>query len=92
MSGIRVGIEAVAGAILVLLANTILTDEMRPLIPPRAAPWEAAVLLGLLGGFAERFVPNLLWQSVDKIQPAVGTPVQAVRSWEAGALPKNGEA
>jgi hypothetical protein len=34
----------------------------------------------LIGGFAERLIPNLLNQTAEKMGPTAGTPVQAVRS------------
>jgi hypothetical protein len=93
MSGIRVGIGVLAGAILLLLAPTILSNAMTHLVPhmPEQAQqaqqaefhWQTAAVLGLLGGFAERFVPNLLLRTIDKVESSVGTPAQAVRGAEA---------
>jgi hypothetical protein len=83
MSGTRVGIGVVAGAILVLLAPTILTDTMKKLVPQMGETvnhWETAAVLGLIGGFAERLIPNLLWRTVRKVESSFGTPAQAVRS------------
>jgi hypothetical protein len=83
MSGTRVGIGMVAGAILVLVAPIVLTDAMKKLVlqmGETAGHWETAAFLGLIGGFAERLVPNLLWRTFDKVDSSVGTPAQAVRS------------
>jgi hypothetical protein len=84
MSGIRVGIGVVAGITLLLLAPTILTDTVTKFVPAWGNPvgWEAAATLGLLAGFAERLVPNIMrWTSV-QMDPSDGTPAQAVRREE----------
>jgi hypothetical protein len=83
MGGTRVGIGLLAGLILVLLGPTNLSESMRGLIPTMNGTelqWQGAAVLGLIGGFAERLIPNLLSRTVDKIDAPVGTPVQAVRS------------
>jgi hypothetical protein len=68
MSGIRVGIGVIAGAILLLLAPTILSDSMKHLVPHmQEEDWQAAAVLGLIGGFAERFIPNLLLRTIGGI-------------------------
>jgi hypothetical protein len=78
MSGIRVGIGVVAGAILLLLEPTILSDTMKHLVPQ--GDWQPSAVLGLIGGLAERFVPNLLLRTIGKVDSPIGTPAQAVRS------------
>lgn len=75
----RIGIGLVSGALLLLLGLTILKQPIDALFSG-AASWQQAVILGVLGGFAERLVPNLLKQASGKIEPpAAGTPVQAIR-------------
>ncbi len=87
MSGTRVGIGLIAGLILLLLNPTILGVQVKGLIPMMggAEVWQGAAVLGLIGGFAERLIPNLLRRTVDKMESPVGTPVQAVEAmqWEA---------
>jgi hypothetical protein len=41
--------------------------------------WQAVAVLGFIGGFAERLIPNILRQTIDKMESTVGTPVQAAR-------------
>ena len=36
--------------------------------------------VGFVAGFAERLIPNIVRQTADKIESAVGTPVQAARN------------
>jgi hypothetical protein len=84
ISAIRVGIGVIAGVTLLLLAPTILTDAMKKLVPHfwDAIGWQAAATLGLLAGFAERLIPNIMrWTGV-QMEPAGGTPAQAFRSEE----------
>jgi hypothetical protein len=85
MSAVRVGTGVIAGAILYLWAPTILSDAMSKFVPYINDPefhWETAATLGLLGGFAERFIPNFLLRTIEKMETSAGTPVQAVRSKE----------
>jgi hypothetical protein len=86
MSGIRVGVGVIAGPILVLLAATILSDGVKRLVvgwePGKLTPWQAAATLGLIAGFAERLIPNLLQRTGEQLESSPGTPVQAMRSEE----------
>jgi hypothetical protein len=84
MSVIRVGIGIIAGFTLFLLAPTALSDTMTKFIPHWGPPpgWQAAAALGLLAGFAERLVPNMMKWTTAQIEPSVGTPAQAVRNEE----------
>ncbi len=82
MAAMRVGMGIIAGATLLLLATTILHDTVAKIVPMSSdvgVPWETAALLGLIGGFAERFIPNLLRRTAVAMLPSDGTPVQAVR-------------
>jgi len=84
MSITRVGIGFVAGPILLLLSHTILSEPMRNVVMGKEGEWQGIVVLGLIGGFAERLIPNLLQRTADKLEsraPA-GTPVQAIRQGE----------
>jgi hypothetical protein len=40
-------------------------------------PMALAAVVGLLGGFAERLVPNLARNAAEKFEARAGTPVQA---------------
>ncbi len=81
MSFTRIAIGLVAGSILLLLSHTVFSEAMRNVVMGKDGDWQGIVVLGLIGGFAERLVPNLLQRTADKIEaPApAGTPVQAVR-------------
>lgn len=71
----------VSAITLLLLANTILADTFHKLYPDlRWTSWQHAAMLGLIGGFAERLIPNLLNQTAGKMGSTGGTPVQAVRN------------
>jgi hypothetical protein len=78
MSCSRVGVGLMAGLILFLLAKTILQKHVDAFSLKMEA-WEAVAVLGLLGGFAERLIPNLLKQTAGQMESA-GTPVQAFRA------------
>jgi hypothetical protein len=83
MGGTRVGIGIMAGLILLLLGPAILSEPMKRLvamIDGTDVSLQGAAVLGLIGGFAERLIPNLLVRTVDKVESPAGTPVQAVRS------------
>ena len=81
MSAIRVGLGVIAAIGLLLFANTILADMISKMVSAKdVIPWEVAAILGFIGGFAERLVPNLLRRTVSAIESTDGTPVQAVRS------------
>jgi hypothetical protein len=84
MSGIRVGIGVVAGLTLLLLAPTILSDTVAKLVPHCCEPptWQAAATLGLVAGFAERLMPNIMLWTSTQMAPSAGTPAQAVRNQE----------
>jgi hypothetical protein len=89
MSGTRVGIGLIAGLILLLLSPTVLSTQMQALVPTlgtSGVEWQGAAVLGLIGGFAERLIPNLLGRTADKMESPAGTPVQAVRSEDAAKL------
>jgi hypothetical protein len=73
----RVGIGLIAGPILLLLGSTILSEAIRGL-GPMVGEWRGAAVLGLIGGFSERLIPNLLRRTLGEIGSPVGTPVQAV--------------
>jgi hypothetical protein len=79
MSITRVSVGLVAGPILLLLGFTILETPIKSLVPAMAEPHGAA-LLGLIAGFAERLIPNLLNKTAGEIESGPGTPVQAARN------------
>jgi hypothetical protein len=82
VSVIRVGVGVIAGVILLLIAPTVLGERVQPLIPGWPSGWEAPAVLGLIAGFAERLIPNIMrWSSV-QLEPSFGTPSQAVRAEE----------
>jgi hypothetical protein len=90
MSCTRVGVGFIAGPILLLLSPIIMSTQLKALIPmTEGGEWQAAAMLGLIGGFAERLIPNLLGRTADKIESPAGTPVQAARS-EAVTQSRNG--
>jgi len=78
MAGTRIVVGLVSGAILLLLATTILKGELTKLLA--SMEWRGAAVLGLIGGFAERLVPGLLDRTAAKVEPQAGTPVQALRN------------
>jgi len=81
MSCTRVGIGLIAGPILLLLSQTTFGAQMNAFIAPTGQTgWQAIAILGLIGGFTERLIPNLLGKTTDKIESPAGTPVQAARS------------
>ncbi len=89
MSATRVGMGVISAIALLLLANTVLDDTFRRLYPDlHWTSWQPAAMLGLIGGFAERLIPNLLNQTAGKMSPAAGTPVQAVRNDASRDNPK----
>jgi hypothetical protein len=83
MSIIRVAIiGAVAGVILWLIAPTVLSERAQQLVPHWPNGWQAPAALGLIGGFAERLIPNMMRWSGVQLGPSIGTPSQAVRDEE----------
>jgi hypothetical protein len=82
-SVIRVGvIGAVAGIILWLVAPILLNDAALKLIPGWQSDWRAPAVLGLIAGFAERLIPNIMRWSGVQVERSFGTPSQAVRAEE----------
>ena len=80
MSITRIGIGFIAGPVLLLLlSSAIVSEPMRALIPA-TGEWRGAAVLGLIGGFAERLIPNLLRRTLSQVEAPAGTPVQAVRN------------
>jgi hypothetical protein len=83
MSIIRVGIiGAIAGVILWLIAPTVLSERAQQLVPHWPSGWQAPAALGLIAGFAERLIPNIMRWSGVQLGPSIGTPSQAVRAEE----------
>jgi len=93
MSAVRVLMGFMSAIALLLFADTLLDDMLGKLIGPgkhitdpigadtqNVVLWEAVAMLGFVAGFAERLIPNIVRQTADKLESAVGTPVQAVRS------------
>jgi hypothetical protein len=59
----RVGIGFIAGPVLVLLSQTIFSAQLKAVIATigdTEVRWQAIAVLGLVGGFTERLVPNML--------------------------------
>jgi hypothetical protein len=83
MSMVRVGMGIVAAIVLLLFAKMMLHDMVFPKAVGGRIPLEGAAILGFLGGFAERLVPNLLRQTASRLETSDGTPVQAARSQSA---------
>ena len=79
----RIGFGVLAGPILFLLASTILHQPILNLDQQTGA-----AVVGLVGGFAERLIPNILLRTASQIQSPAGTPVQAARmkEMELGAI------
>ena len=99
MSATRVLIGVMSAVALLLFADTLMTDLLGKLtdgvkhvteIGGNQLLWPAVAVLGFVGGFAERLIPNILRQTVSKLglpTDSDGTPVQAVRSKETAAAP-----
>jgi hypothetical protein len=85
MAGLRIGIGVVAGIVILLLARTMLSDAIGKHVADMY--WETAAALGLVAGFSERLVPNLLQRTVSQVESSAGTPVQAVRQQETPQEP-----
>jgi hypothetical protein len=95
MGVLRVLIGTFAGALLLLLitvtplsavAATLLGSklEMDPLKLTSVTGWLPFAVVGFIGGFAERLVPNLLQQSSDKIDPAAAAAKDASKKASKG--------
>ena len=85
MSMLRVFMGVISGVVIVLMAGTVLSDSINRLTAFEVnllinIPWPAVALLGFIGGFAERLVPNILQRSAEKMQGSFGTPAQAMRA------------
>jgi hypothetical protein len=93
MSAVRVLMGCMSAIALLLFADTLLGDMLGKLIgsgkhltdpigtdAKDVVLWQAVALLGFVAGFAERLIPNIVRQTADKIESAVGTPVQAARN------------
>jgi len=84
MSFIRVGMGGIAGPVLFLLLMTVSanflggSDESKVAVGSTAYIQMVAII-GLIGGFAERLVPNLVQGAADKLESNAGTPGQAVQ-------------
>ena len=84
VSALRVGVGGLAGPLLLLLVTTVFAANVRPLgLDLTSGTSELAKLLplvalvGLVGGFAERMVPDLVASAAKKVGTVAGTPVQA---------------
>src|SRR6516225_773810 len=78
MSVIRIGTGIIAGLVLLLLAQAILSELIKKLFDSPAS-LETAAALGFVAGFAERLVPNVARWTSGQLEPS-GTPSQAVRA------------
>jgi hypothetical protein len=86
LAAVRVGMGAIAGPALLLFLDTLFSFQAKsvgdtvkdvPAAVKVASELAMAAVLGLVGGFAERLVPNLARSAAEKIEPRAGTPVQA---------------
>ena len=88
MSFIRVGMGGIAGPVLFLLLMTVSanflggSDESKVAVGSTAYIQMVAII-GLIGGFAERLVPNLVQGAANKLESNAGTPGQAVQGAKA---------
>jgi hypothetical protein len=86
MSLIRVGMGGLAGPALVLLLMTLSvnalagTPDFGKDAVGTAGFIRMVTIVGLLGGFAERLVPNLVQAAADKMESRAGTPAQAAQA------------
>jgi hypothetical protein len=86
MSLIRVGMGGLAGPALVLLLMTLSVNALAGTLDfgkdAVGTPGfiRMIVIIGLLGGFAERLVPNLVQAAADKMESHAGTPGQAAQA------------
>jgi len=81
MASSRIFIGFISGPLLLLLGLTVLKEPLSGLLP-KMGEWQQIAVLGLIGGFTERLVPNLLTQTSRGMDAPAGTPVQAVRNEE----------
>ena len=77
MSLIRVAMGGIAGPVLVLLLTTLIPKAIADTSGDVTASFRMIAILGLVGGFAERLVPNLVRGAAEKLEARAGTPVQA---------------
>ena len=93
MAAVRVVIGVTSAIALLLFADTLLTDMFGKIAGLNGGKfstyptgrddlifWPTVALLGFVGGFAERLIPNILRQTTDQIQSSAGTPVQLART------------
>jgi hypothetical protein len=87
MSLIRVGMGGIAGPALLLLLTTFAANAMvsnidmsKPASMDTFGFLRMVAIVGLIGGFAERLVPNLVRGAADKMEGRSGTPGQAVQT------------
>jgi hypothetical protein len=89
VGAVRVGIGLVASVVVLLFANAMYPHILTPSQAANESsqaiiyePWERIATLGFLAGFAERLIPSLLLQTINRIAITDGTPVQAMRRRE----------
>jgi len=82
MGMIRVGMGGIAGPALLLLfmATGFVKSPSSTSAMANSISDSMVAILGLVGGFAERLVPNLVRGTADKMESRAGTPVQAANS------------
>jgi hypothetical protein len=97
MSIVRVLIGVMSGMALLLLGDTLLADMAKKLSGSQTGNtsgnllWETVAVFGFVGGFAERLIPNILRQTIDKMESSAGTPVQAFRQQQSDAKTAKGD-
>jgi hypothetical protein len=80
----------IAGPILLLLVMTVFSNAVAGMTDLAKETTltvglvQMIVIIGILAGFAERLVPNLVQDAADKIQTRAGTPGQASQGMPAG--------
>jgi hypothetical protein len=93
MSLIRVGMGGIAGPVLVLLLTTLIPHAMAGTeVSGATSGINMVAILGLVGGFAERLVPNLVRGAAEKLEAGAGTPVQATGKTKDQSRSSGGQA
>jgi hypothetical protein len=94
MGALRVLIGFVAGAVILLIINgTVFGEGVKKVFEPdslsalTADSWKCIVLVGFLGGFAERLVPSLLQNLQGSVENRVTDAAGKTIAGEKGPLP-----
>jgi hypothetical protein len=84
MSLIRIGMGGIAGPVLFLLILTVAANALEGSMDftkdsASGGFIRMVAIIGLIGGFAERLVPNLVQTAADRMESRAGTPGQAAQ-------------